>query len=169
MIVGLLHGTGLPADDLADVTRQRAAQRLLIGLFRGVLSSFERVQNRLVSAAESNFGVDPRAMHGTGHRSRRLLVFIFANPSQFGLQLPGELPTLEALLVEIRLQIRAFHVFRSILIAFLSVFAGFNQVFEDADSIFIFHDEFLHSFDAMPRLRFGGIPRPWYTNVGRRL
>ena len=81
-----------------------------------------------------------------------------AEPDEFRFQFASEARALQTLLVEIRLQVRALHVSCGVLIAFLSVFAGFDKIFQHADSVIFIHNS-LRSLDAASRPRFGRIRR----------
>src|SRR5580704_2377601 len=149
------HAGGLPAHDLSDIFRQIASHRLFVSFFSSVFARLHRFQNRLVTAAEADFGVDPgaaqRSADGTGNFLVRL-----AQLNELGFEFAGEARPLQALLVEIRLQVVALHVMRGVLVTLLTVFAGFDQVFYHADSTIFVHNS-LRNLDAPVGSGFGGI------------
>ncbi len=152
-----LHAGGLPANDLRKIFRQIAGHRLLVALLGVVLARFHRLQNRMITGAESSFGIDPGPAQRCAGRSGNFLVGL-AEPDEFRFQFASEARALQTLLVKIRLQVRAFHVSCGVLIAFLPVFAGFDKIFQHADCIFFIHNS-LRSLDAASQPRFGRIRR----------
>jgi hypothetical protein len=49
----------LSANDLSDILRQIASNRLLVAFLGTVLSGLNRFEDRLIAAAKTDFGVDP--------------------------------------------------------------------------------------------------------------
>jgi len=64
----------LPANNLSDVFRQVASDRLLVAFFGSVLASLQRFQDRLIAAAQADFGVDPGAAKSATDRAGNFLV-----------------------------------------------------------------------------------------------
>src|ERR1051326_1867252 len=70
---------------------------------------------------------------------RNLLVGL-AKLDQDRFQFSREARSLQTLLVEVGLQVRPLRVRSRVLITFLPVFAGFDEVFDYAQSIFFIHE-----------------------------
>src|ERR1700733_4437204 len=73
-VMRCLHAGRLVPDDFCDVARQRTAQRLLVTFLGIVLTGLNRFQDRLVTAAKTDFGVDPGAAKRTRYGAGDFLV-----------------------------------------------------------------------------------------------
>ena len=168
-VMSALDGGGLTAHHLGDIFRQIAGHRLLVRFFGSVFARLHRLENRLVAPAKSDLGIKPGAMHRPTRRPGHFLVGL-AQTHELGFEFSDKARPLQALLVEIGLEVGAFHVLRRVLIALLSVFVGFNKIFKHTDSIVFVHNslrDLVCSLDARMRSGFGGILRA--RELGRKV
>src|SRR5580658_8147540 len=135
-----LNADALTADNLHQVFRQSPAECFPVAFLGVVLTCFHGIQDRFIAAAKTDFGIDPgaakRSAHGTGNFLVRL-----AEPDQLRFKFSGEAGPLQALLVEIRLQVSPLYVRSGVLVSLLSVSAGFDETFQYTDSIIFVHNK----------------------------
>src|SRR6266566_562643 len=62
LVMGAQDAGGLPADNLHEISGQRAAERFLVAVLGVVFALLHRVENCLIAAAQVGFGVNPGAM-----------------------------------------------------------------------------------------------------------
>src|ERR1700728_228369 len=127
-----------PANNLSDILRQIASDRLLVAFLGSVLTGLNRFQNRLIAAAKADFGIYPGAAKRASDRAGNFLIR-FAQPDQFRFQFTGETSSLQAFLVEESLQVRPFRVSSGVLVTLLPVLTRLNKIFDYADSIIFVH------------------------------
>src|ERR1700686_848043 len=67
-----------------------------------------------------------------------------AQANQLRFEFSGKARALQALLVKKAFQVTSLYLRSSLLIAFLSVFAGLNELFEHTDSVIFVHNSLLN-------------------------